>query len=44
MDDMSVVAVKILCIYKDFHSGILKLFKVDRESCYCSFLLRIKTI
>ena len=27
MDDMSVVAVKILCIYKDFHSGILKLFK-----------------
>ena len=27
MDDMSVAAVKILCIYKDFHSGILKLFK-----------------
>ena len=25
--DMSVVAVIILCIQKDFHSGILKLFE-----------------
>ena len=27
--DMSVVAVIILCIQKDFHSVILKLFKGD---------------
>ena len=25
--DISVVAVTILCIYKYFHSGILKLFE-----------------
>ena len=25
--DMSVVELKILCIQKDFHSGILKLFE-----------------
>ena len=49
--DISVVAVIILCIWKDFHSGILKLFEgnfhqgIKRHIMYISLTdIDIKTV
>ena len=49
--DMSVVELKILCIQKDFHSGILKLFERNFHQdiklhiiCFSLTDINIKTV